>query len=124
MNKSNSIQSGFTLIELLVAVTIVSVLSAIALPQYKIYRQRAYDIVALSDVRAVALAEENYMLDNQKYFPCENASCLNLQGIIRLSKGVSLNVKVPNDDVFKIEAKHSLGSKTIKWDSTAGGIID
>ena len=123
MKKSDLSQRGFTLIELLVAVTIVSVLSAIALPQYKAYRQRAYDTVALSDVRSVALAEENYMLDNQKYFSCENTSCTELPGIIRLSKGVSLKVVTNNDD-FIVQAKHQLGSKTVKWDSSAGGIVE
>ena len=58
---------GFTLIELLVAVGILSILAALAISQYQSYRARAYDRVALSDLKNAITAIENYYLDNQIY---------------------------------------------------------
>ena len=119
-NKNN--QSGFTLIELLVAVAIVGILTSIAVPQYKEYRARAFDAVALSDVRSVALAEESYMIDNQQYYSCANDGCSELPGIIKLSQGVTLEVQA-NDDNYIITAKHSQGSKEFRWDASLGGLV-
>jgi prepilin-type N-terminal cleavage/methylation domain-containing protein len=114
-------QKGFTLIELLVCIAIVGILTTIALPQYKIYRQQAFDAVTMSDVHSLVLAEEAYFLDNQSYKACENESCTTLPSIMRLSKGISAKIEVTVDS-FKITAKHIQGSKTIIWDSALGGL--
>lgn len=47
----NSAESGFTLIEIMIVVAIVSVLSAIAIPQFNEYRARSSDATAQSDVK-------------------------------------------------------------------------
>jgi prepilin-type N-terminal cleavage/methylation domain-containing protein len=49
---------GFTLIELLIAMSIISILSAIAAPQFKSYRQKAYDSAAIS----VSVNEDRYII--------------------------------------------------------------
>lgn len=115
--------TGFTLIELLVVLTIVSIVSAIALPQYSAYRKRAFDLRALSDLRAVALAEEAYFLDYEKYLSCTNQSCHQLPGISTLSLGVSLGIQAGATD-FTGTSTHPQGSgKTYQWDTAAGGLI-
>lgn len=49
-------KNGFTLIEVLMAIAIVSVLSAIAIPQFNEYKSRANDLKARSDAKnAVAV---------------------------------------------------------------------
>ncbi len=119
----NASQRGFTLIELLVSIAIVGILTSIALPQYKVYRQRAFDAVATADVRSLVLAEEAYFLDTQSYKSCENESCTTLPSITKLSKGVRVGITTTSDN-YIITARHLQGSKTIVWDSSLGGLID
>ena len=58
---------GFTLIELLVVVLIISILAAIALPQYQlaIYKSRAAQLFLA--VRTIKLAEQAYFLQRGTY---------------------------------------------------------
>ena len=114
--------AGFTLIELLVSIAIVGILTAVAVPQYKVYRQRAFDSVVLADVRSLVLAEEAYFLDNQKYQPCQNETCSTLPGIIRLSKGVTAQISIVAA-AYTIRARHPQGSKEFLWDSEQGGLV-
>ena len=117
-------EHGFTLIELLVTMTIISILTAVAVPQYKSYRQRAFDARALSDIRAVALAEEAFFFDNERYLACSNNSCAQLPGIARLSLGTQLSVTVSDED-FEITASHQKGTgKSYRWSSSQGGLVE
>ncbi|TBU90666.1 Tfp structural protein [Stutzerimonas kirkiae] len=49
--KSPCMRNGFTLIELMIVVSIIGVLSAIAIPQFNEYRSRSNDTVATADAR-------------------------------------------------------------------------
>ena len=118
------IQHGFTLLELLVTLSIVGILSAIAIPEYRAYQQRAYDIRALGDLRTVALAEEAYFMGAEKYLSCENNSCSELPGVSRISKGVLLSVSA-DEEIFTGTSYHGKGSgKRYRWDSSNGGLQD
>ena len=66
---------GFTLIELLVSIGIISILAAIAISYYQSYRVRTYDTVAMSDLKNVITALENYYLDNNIY-PTDSSDLL------------------------------------------------
>jgi len=66
---------GFTLIELLVVIGIISILAAIAISRYQSYRVRAYDTVAISDLKSAITAVENYHLDNDSY-PVDSSDLL------------------------------------------------
>jgi len=123
MKNTHISQFGFTLIELLFVMVIIAIVSAIAIPQFKSYRARAYDVRAQQDARNVALAEEAYYLDNEEYLSCENQDCRALPGIAALSGGVALSVEaISEEDAFVIRSQHPKGTgKVFQWDSRLGG---
>lgn len=58
---------GFTLVELMIVVVIVSILAAIALPMYSKYVRKSRTSEAISNLGAIALYEETYFSENDKY---------------------------------------------------------
>lgn len=120
--KNHNAARGFTLLELLVSLSIIGIISAIAIPEYRAYQQRAFDIRALGDIRTVALAEEAYYMSNERYLACQNASCAELPGVSTLSRGVRLSVTT-DGDTFAADATHEKGTgKHYLWDSDNGGL--
>jgi prepilin-type N-terminal cleavage/methylation domain-containing protein/prepilin-type processing-associated H-X9-DG protein len=65
--RSNYIIHGFTLIELLVVVAIISVLVALMLPAMTSARQRAREVVCLSNVRQWSIILQGYQNDYNEY---------------------------------------------------------
>jgi prepilin-type N-terminal cleavage/methylation domain-containing protein len=57
-------QAGFTLVELLIVVTIVGILSALAVPAYVGLQARAADGAARANIRTAAVAAEAFAMDN------------------------------------------------------------
>lgn len=114
-------ESGFTLLELMVTMSIVLILTAIAIPEFREYRAYAYDVQARMDLRTVAIAEEAYYLDEESYVSCENEECSTLPGVSRLSIGTQLSITA-DDQSFSGRSSHEKGSgKEFTWDSTQGG---
>jgi general secretion pathway protein G len=58
---------GFTLLELMVSLAIVGILSAIAIPLYGEYIERARVVAAVADIRNISLTITVYNIDNDKY---------------------------------------------------------
>ena len=103
--------------------TLISILTAIAIPQYASYRARAFDLRAQSDLRNVAIAEEVYFLDAERYLDCENSSCTALPGITALSQGVTLSMQATASG-FTGSSRHPKGTKQFSWDSKQGGMLE
>lgn len=76
MKKSN--QSGFTIMELMIAVTIVGILSMIAMPSYKSYLGRANRAVAIQMVSLIANKEAQYFQDARGYTGAVDSTGLNI----------------------------------------------
>lgn len=58
---------GFTMIELLTVTSVVSVLAAVALPQFTSYRAKSSNAAALSDLKNVRTVLEAYYEDYGRY---------------------------------------------------------
>ena len=112
-------QSGFTLIELLVVIAIIGVLAAIAIPQFNLYKTRAFDARAKSDLHNAVTAQEAAFLDREEYGDCMNAGCNSpaLPGMV-VSEGISIAC-TPRDDggIFQCSVRHAKGSRTFYYDS-------
>jgi len=84
-------ESGFTLIELLVTVAIIGILSSIAIPAFTDYKKRAFNTMALSDLRNGITSQEAYFADNEVYAECENDQCESILPGFVLSDGVGFD---------------------------------
>lgn len=69
-------KSGFTLIELLITITIIAILSAIALVSYTAFMKNSRDAKRQSDLKFIQSALEQYHADNFKYPESESLSIL------------------------------------------------
>jgi type IV pilus assembly protein PilA len=61
MNNKRTNQKGFTLIELMIVVAVIGVLSAIAIPKYQEYVEKAALTSALATATALKTNYENYL---------------------------------------------------------------
>lgn len=60
-------KKGFTLTELLIVLAMLSTLAAIAIPTYSMYRTKAHNSAALSDLKNVKTLLELYYEEHQQY---------------------------------------------------------
>ena len=91
-NRSTGRLDGFTLIELLVVVLIIGILSAIALPQYRLAVEKARAAQAIVNVRSLADSVERYWLANGEYPRIEGSMYVEAEAINKLG----LDIIVPD----------------------------
>jgi type IV pilus assembly protein PilA len=110
-------EKGFTFIELLIVIAILGVLAGLAVGQLILYRARAYNTMAESDLRNAATAQEAYYTLYQTY----STDVGNLTGL-SLSQGVSLDVNGTSNHAYTMAAHHSVGNVTYTLTGPGGTI--
>jgi prepilin-type N-terminal cleavage/methylation domain-containing protein len=58
---------GFTLIELMIVVTLIGLITLIALPRFTGAREKAHRSQAVTDLRSLVTAQESYWADSKTY---------------------------------------------------------
>lgn len=66
-DKAGNRTAGFSLVEMLIVMAIISVLIAIAIPQFFNYRKSGFEAQVKEDLRNAATAQEAYFADNRAY---------------------------------------------------------
>ncbi len=92
-------QSGFTLIEIMIVVAIIGILSAVAIPSYQSYREKANNSQTLADVYHLYLFENSFFDDHLEYVPLLTTD--------KQSNGVvSKNITLANSDTELFEIRN------------------
>ena len=117
-------QTGFTLIELMIVIAIIGILASVAIPQYQVYTQRTEATTALSSIRTLQLAVQEYYSVNGE-LPADLADLastgINATALTEIADGTALisGVAVADDDTaaititFDDDATGELGGATL-----------
>ncbi len=113
-------RNGFTLIELMVVVAIISVLAAIAFPQYSSYRIKSMNAATKSSLHQLAKAQEDYYLAAETY-TLNRASLTNTTGWT-VEDTVSLTINAADYSSWSATASHNSSPDSFAYSSSAGGL--
>ena len=104
---------GFTLIELMVVISIIGILSLIAIPNYINLRQKAWDASARSTGKYLQLSEEAYRV-TLEYGPgvytCDLNALLEIDKNLNEDVGVTIIFLHASASGFTIYTEHAQGT--------------
>ena len=112
--KSN--QKGFSLIEVLVSLAILGVLTAVAIPAYNGYITTAKMAEAENNLAAIRLAEEEFFLENNRYFDGADVAEIqsnsgNLWTVTKGKDGYNFDYEVTLSGGWSAKATGKVGTK-------------
>ena len=76
MKQLTHYSKGFTLIELMITIAIIGVIAGIAIPAYNGYIITARMAEADNNLSAIRLAQEEFFLENNRYFEGANTAAI------------------------------------------------
>lgn len=100
-------RTGFTLIEIMIVVVIIGILAAIAIPKFAGTKEKSYLAVMKSDLRNLAVAEENYLADNNTYYA---GTVPNAALIYNPSTGVTVTITAGTASGWGATAGYAVGT--------------
>lgn len=102
---------GFTLIEVLIVVAILGILSAVAVPLYNGYTNRAKQVEAEEQLMTIAAIEEDYFNSFRKYLKgswngtdSETKTLVQYYGAKLDGSNYTINVTTPTSASYRAEA--------------------
>ena len=122
-------QLGFTLIELLVAVAIIGILASMGISHFTLYKQKAANACAQSDLKAGIIAQEAEYTDSQTYITCATVQeCEELlPGFVGTKRpngesAMSTFSFIGDEETFSGNAAHWNGSYSYHYSNQTGAI--
>lgn len=86
-------QKGFTLLELIIVVAVIAVLTAIALPAYNAFIQRAKETAVISYLNNVRKAQETVRIEDASSLYADSFDDLETTGFVNDSTGAASRVE-------------------------------
>jgi type IV pilus assembly protein PilA len=114
-------QSGFTLIELMIVIAIIGVLAAIAIPQFSVYKNRAFNAAAMDDLKNAAIAQEAYFVDEFTYTNSTSALIGATYGFY-VSNKITFTVVSANNMTYSMKAWHPGGDASFVIHGPGGSV--
>lgn len=106
MKKQN--KKGFTLIEIMIVAAIIALLAVIAIPAFTQARTKSQANICISNLRVIAQAKNEYMLDNNVSVPPTVMSEL-------------MPYFVKRDPVCPLKGTYSINNKFLEPSCSVGG---
>lgn len=82
-------RSGFTFVEILVALAVFGALTAVAVPRYRLFKERAYVASMRTELGSLRVAQEAFWAENQLY--TADTTALDWNGSSRIQLAISVS---------------------------------
>jgi len=107
-------RKGFTLVELMIVIAIIGILAAIAIPQFSIYRKKAFNAAARQDLKNAFTSAQSFFISMPGV--AVTSAALNSFGY-RATAEVILTITSGSLSALSISTRHNNGTKTYTVDA-------